>query len=811
MFSLLVLVSSVPVSLGSDRQPAVPPSRSALHFVENQGQWSSDALFQVKGLSTETWVARDGFLVTHRQPQPSRSAPTGSTNAGHVVRVRIEGLSLAAPRGFEATESRFHYMIGEPSRWRNNVRSFRTVEVPATATQPGVRYSITDQQLRYDILVPAEASTSPVSLRYEGARNLRLDATGALQYDTSLGTHREAGRFVYQWLAGRKVPVPYQIQVKGNRVSYQVQPVDTRQPVVIDPQVVTYASYLGSTSRDQPQDVIALPNGNVVVASRTSGTDMPVTPGAFQEENSSVAAALQQFRGNQLIAGTYFGSRIAPIARVQLIAGDNITMAVQTLSSATDLPWEPSSNSGSPRGPVWIDRAGAIGPTDSGMDTVYIAKFKADLSQIRFATFYGGSENTELGAIAADSAGNIVVAGSTDDPFLPVTVNRGDLIRRGTPDGYVARFSTELTRLETARFITGTDSDEVTSIAIRPNRVIVIGGSTMSADFFSANEFKGDSVQSSYAGRRDGYAMILNGRLQVQAVTYLGGRSDDRVNAVALTADQLLVGGMTHELPFRTRGFDQRTELEEGFVARMSLDLTQVHHFTYVGGQRQDSVLDLAVFPNGQIGVLSSSFSSAIRFDGSGAQLDVPVTTESFDYLGATGYLHVLNPQLRLVHGTRLSEKTDLTPVALTMTGLYNDLVVASTGVEGLPTSDRPNLPAYQPTAPGGGDVFLQRVAYSADPTDLRLSATTLPSGRATIFGNVLTNAARTFDKSFSVRSSDARLAPVSTTTVVPAGTRQSNQIQWRRRGTFTERTDVQLTISEGSRVVLTATVTVEP
>src|SRR5262249_47143253 len=97
--------------------------------------------------------------------------------------------------------------------------------------------------------------------------------------------------------------------------------------------------------------------------------------------------------------------------------------------------------------------------------------------------------------------------------------------------------------------------------------------------------------------------------------TYLGGSKREIPIALALTASEVYVTGLTDSTKFPgTVGGVQSTSggSTDAYVARLSRDLTALHQATYLGGANTDVALDLAIAPTTGDVYLSGFTSSAV-------------------------------------------------------------------------------------------------------------------------------------------------------------------------------------------------------
>src|SRR5262249_37700903 len=211
----------------------------------------------------------------------------------------------------------------------------------------------------------------------------------------------------------------------------------------------------------------------------------------------------------------------------------------------------------------------------------------------------------------------------------------------------------------------------------------------------------------------------------LKQATYLGGSRDDGATSLAIApaTGDVYIAGFTDsvDLPGTAGGAqsNRATGTFDGFVARLSADLTALVQSTYLGGGSSDAVTSLAIAPaTGEVYVAGTTFSADFPGTGGGAQ----------DALAGIGdaFAARLNAGL-----TALDQATYLggggtdagTAVAIAATG---DVYVA--GLAG--SLDFPGTSGGAQSAPGdpaGSDAF---VAW-LNPSLTVLGQATYPGGNA--------------------------------------------------------------------------------
>ena len=107
-----------------------------------------------------------------------------------------------------------------------------------------------------------------------------------------------------------------------------------------------------------------------------------------------------------------------------------------------------------------------------GLRNAFLSKLLPDGSGIDWATYLGGSGTESNAVVALDSAGNLLVAGTTDSPNFPLA---GEW--NGAEDGFVARFDRTGHLLESA-YVGTSGPDRIAALAVNADRSAYVAGST---------------------------------------------------------------------------------------------------------------------------------------------------------------------------------------------------------------------------------------------------------------------------------------------------------------------------------------------
>ncbi len=197
----------------------------------------------------------------------------------------------------------------------------------------------------------------------------------------------------------------------------------------------------------------------------------------------------------------------------------------------------------------------------SGFDIsvdVGIQKFSVDGRSLLASTYYGGTGQDVPHSIVCNAAGELIVMGTTSSANLPVTggsrflggprvdPHNDDFVSydRGS-DLFLARFSTNLTTLQSGRYLGGSGNDGLSpcvaglvanygdqfrgTVDVDAAGRIYLGSTTVSNNFPMVN-----AIQPNYQGFGDGVICQLSANMDLQFSTYVGGAGTDLLNSITL-------------------------------------------------------------------------------------------------------------------------------------------------------------------------------------------------------------------------------------------------------------------------------------
>lgn len=376
---------------------------------------------------------------------------------------------------------------------------------------------------------------------------------------------------------------------------------------------VVHATYIGGSADDRASGVAVDPAGNIYVTGVTTSLDFPVTPDAFDLENGRFPVCqggdcIDSFvvkipaEGGSFEYATYLGGEHDDYAAgIAVDASGNafVTGSTNSFGIPRDNAFEPDKKQGSEGFITKLNADGsdvvfssyiggnrgdggtAIAVTPDGGAVFAGTSFSDDFltkgafqaanaggsspetsldgfvarvtgaGALSWSTYLGGVGRDAIRAVAVDSRGQIVVAGTTDSLSFP-TVDPLQAVPGGGGDAFISRVSGDGTELEFSTYIGGSGADELLAVTGAANGSIVAAGLTRSADLAVV-----DPVQQTCGGCgapgffADALVVSISSGNALELATYLGAAAEETGLAVAVdSAGRMAVGGHTFSSGF---------------------------------------------------------------------------------------------------------------------------------------------------------------------------------------------------------------------------------------------------------------------
>ncbi|HEY0083603.1 MAG TPA: SBBP repeat-containing protein, partial [Pyrinomonadaceae bacterium] len=377
-----------------------------LQFEANQGQTDASVNFLARGAGYTMFLKpAEAVLVLARQAssnpaagharkqvdgvqpktgggqQPALAAPPSAAPA--VLRMKLVGAdAAAAAAGVDELAGKVNYFKGNnPEEWHTDVPTYGRVRYSEVYPGIDVVYYGNQKQLEYDFVVAPGRDARAVSLQFEGADKVEVDAGGDLLLTLGDEVIRQPKPTIYQEVASarRAVEGGYAVGANG-RVGFHVGAYDTTLPLVIDP-VIVYSTYVGGNDTDLARAIAVDPSGNAVITGYTLSLNFP-TANAFRATfngtegffgNRDVFVTKINAAGTAFVYSTYLGGVGAEEAR---------GIAVDTEGNAYVAGFTDSTN---------FPIANAVQGTMGGTQDAFVTKLNPAGSALVYSTFLGGA------------------------------------------------------------------------------------------------------------------------------------------------------------------------------------------------------------------------------------------------------------------------------------------------------------------------------------------------------------------------------------------------------------------------------------
>jgi gliding motility-associated-like protein len=402
-----------------------------------------------------------------------------------------------------------YFIGNDPSKWASNCKIYLGVTYKNIYPNIDLRYYTDGAgNLKYDFIVKPGARIDDIAMKYTGAKKLSVKKR-ELNITTSLGTNRELKPYTYQVINNQRTELDCRYVIKGDVVKFKVKNYSPDQTLIIDPTLIfftysgsyadnwgftatygkdgsfygggiafgenfspkatgydqsfngnfdiaiiklspdgrrrIYATYIGGSEADQPHSLIEDPQGNLVIAGRTSSSNYPTTNkagkgGGFDIIVTKLNATGSAIIGSMTIGGTANdGVNIADdqsnfLQSLKRNYGDDARSEV-LLDGANNIYVASCTSSGgsAASGNAFPTTPGAFQTSLKGKQDAVVLKLNSSCNTLLFSTLIGGSDNDAAYVLAFGSTGNVYVAGGTASKDFFANIPTDGVIKSANP------------------------------------------------------------------------------------------------------------------------------------------------------------------------------------------------------------------------------------------------------------------------------------------------------------------------------------------------------------------------------------------
>jgi len=605
----------------SKAQVAESYGRLPLFFTENQGQVDSQVKFYTRGQGHAVFFTPEGMVLSLSRAADEAKRRGGKKGKGTVdqelVQLRPQGMSSGVE--ILATDPLpgkvNHYQGNDPGKWRTEVPTYKSVLYREAYSGIDLKFYGTGQQVEYDLIIKPGADPQQVKFIYQGIKALKVTKEGELTITLLGGGHLVQQKpVIYQEIDGQRVSREGKFRLLSGKRGYgfDLASYDTRYPLIIDPVVLVYSTYLGGNALEEGIAIAVGSDGSAYVVGTTQSTNFPVvtptlpSPGAAIGVGATENAFVTKFNpaGSALVYSTYLGGTVADIAvAVAVDAANNAYVTGETLSP--DFP----TTQGAFQTIFHVNAA----------SNAFVTKLNAN-GTLGYSTFLGGgSLDNGLGSsdspagIKVDAGGFAYVPGTTDANNFPTQAPLQPALGAvGATNAFVTKLNpTGTAPLVFSTYLGGEFFDTAWGIDLDAQGNVYVAGETSSVLFPKTNT-------SSLSGPSDAFVTKLNptGSALVFS-TYLGGTGSDGASggiAVNRATGEAYVAGYTDSINFPFTAGAFQTALggvgaTNAFVTKFDPTGITVYS-TYLGGNSSDSAWFIALDTSGNAYVTGQTSSS---------------------------------------------------------------------------------------------------------------------------------------------------------------------------------------------------------
>ena len=608
LLAMLVAGRAISTGLVATRAHGIEPAVAKLpiSFEPNAGRTAARVDFLSHSVAGGTLYLTSGDAVL--------SLPEGRDES-RALRLGLVGADPSAEAaGLEQLPGTANSLVGDdPSKWRTGIPTYGRVRYKKI--YPGVDLDFYGDQghLEYDFNLAPEADPSQIAVDLQGAASVRLAPDGDLLLRVGERRIRQRAPVAYQQFAGQRHPVAVSYVLHGDTVGFRLGAYERSRPLVIDPLVLAYSTYLAGNGQDNGEAIAVDASGAAYVVGSTASTDYCTGAGCSIDANeNSTDAFISKLSpsGSALTYTTYLGGN-------GVDEGHGIAVDSSGSAYVTGFTGSSDFNTVNP----------IAGEGDSGDTDVFVSKLTPAGSALTYSTYLGGGASDVGNAIAVDSSGSAYVTGNTQSTDFD-TVGAIDTDSTGT-DAFASKLAfdsgTNTLSLGYSTYLSGDAFDNGHAIAVEPGAAAYVTGRTDSSDYCTG---AGCSFQAFTPGSSNNpFVTKLNSNGSLGYSTYLAGSDPDEGNGIAVdSSGSAYVTGYTASLDFPTVNPIEGNPVstandDDAFISKLNSAGTALVYSTYLGGSTDGN-------PDPTDG---DDQGNAIAVDSSGA-VYVTGRTESIDF-----------------------------------------------------------------------------------------------------------------------------------------------------------------------------------
>ncbi|MBM2816155.1 MAG: hypothetical protein HW421_2917 [Ignavibacteria bacterium] len=569
-------------------------------FIENRGQWSPQVKFLQRKNNVRTWLTDSGLVFDYRNVKSGRKdnfSKSGRNDeisvSGNVVKMKFVDCNKYTYFTSKKESAYYNYFLGNNrENWKTHVPCYSECTLKNIYSGIDLKIYEKNNLTSYDFILEPGAEPSSIKITFEGADDVFTNSSGELIIRTSLGDIKHFGLKAYQLIDNKEHEVKCSFNInKQKEISFNVANYDANHALIIDPNI--YSTFISGSYSDETRDLVVDNYGFAYICGYTSSEDYPVTPGAYSDYTRGSATYTDAFvtkldtTGTKLIFSTYIGSIFDD--RAESIA----------LDSSLDMLITGYFKS-SKYFPVTI---GSYDSSSKGGFDIFVIKLNSNGDALKYSFIFGGKGDDFAQGIALNVSGDVYITGySTGGKGFQVSDSAFQNKNKGGTDAFVAKFSSDSSKLIYSTFLGGSQDDFGNGIALDTNGFACITGTTRSNIFpTTAGAFSRTFSDTATVNNTECDAFIAKLNDSATSIifsTYLGGKAPDGAYDIAVDdSNNCYVTGFTGsaDFPFTPSSFDtvfgnksDTIIAVDAFVTELNSSGSFLEYSTFIGGSFYD-------------------------------------------------------------------------------------------------------------------------------------------------------------------------------------------------------------------------------
>jgi len=588
-------------------------SSAQTYFTPNEGQWSNPCIARNLQAFGSVFIESQGFKIKQVDPEAAlqkhhlfhqQNGLRELTVRGNHLFFKWEGSNVPSNSLGEPANHYENYFVGaDRAKWKSKIYPVSSILQSGIYEGIDLKYYGVKEGVEFDLIVHPGAEVHNIQLAMEG-ETAALIQNGEAVFSHGVGEFRLAKPFAYQLIGDEKLPVYCQYILRNNILSFEVSAYNRAYDLVIDP-ILVFSTYSGSTGDNFGFTATFDSKGNLYaggIIDTTQGA-YPFTAGAFQTIYGGVGSARAPVNlgcdisiskyssdGSSLIYASYYGGKDDEFPH-SLVCDpfDNLLIFGTTWSDSF---------------PVTV---GAYDTTYNGLVDIIVGKVNPDGTTLMASTYVGGSSYDGFngngliynyaddfrGDIITDEIGRVYIASTSRSGNFPTTSGAHSTSKGGNNDGLFLALEADLSKLNYATFIGGSEDDAAYSIKLQDTSVF-IGGGTKSQDI----NWPTGSLHPNYlGGEADGFLCEFNKQSgKLIHGTYYGSDDYDQVYFIEVDLDKRIYAtGQTEGTIGRTAGTYGKDNTKQ-FISCLKPSLDSLIFSTTFGNRTSTPELSPSAF-----------------------------------------------------------------------------------------------------------------------------------------------------------------------------------------------------------------------